>query len=289
MVTNSFATEAGLLSWRRRAGQGATGYFLSALLAALLLCGTGSVGALAAESPRGQEVGVSEHPGDKIPLELAFRDETGKSVRLGDLINGPTVIMPVYFGCTNVCTYLQARMAGALQKMERKPLTDYRVLSISFDETDGPELAVRSKRIYLTALGTGFPPDGWRFLTGDAATIHRLTDAIGYRFIRQGKDFLHPVVTVVVTGDGTITRYLYGVAVLPKDLTLAITEAKSGITGTSVRKLMEFCFSYDPAAKTYVFNLLRVSATVVILCAGSFLAFLLLTGKKRKEPSAEKQ
>jgi protein SCO1/2 len=233
--------------------------------------------------------GVSEQLGGRIPLDLAFRDETGKTVRLGELISGPTIIMPVYFGCTNVCTYLQGRMAGALQKMERTPLADYRVLSISFDETEGPELAARSKKMYLTAMGNGFPPDGWRFLTGDRATIHRMTDAIGYRFIRQGRDFLHPVVTVVVTGNGTITRYLYGVAVLPKDLTLAITEAKSGITGASVRKLMEFCFTYDPAAKTYVFNLLRVSATVVILCAGSFLAFLLLTGAKRKEPSAEKQ
>jgi protein SCO1/2 len=91
----------------------------------------------------------------------------------------------------------------------------------------------------------------------------------------------------VVSADGTIIRYLYGIAVLPKDLALAIAEAKSGVAGASVRKMMEYCFTFDPVGKTYVFNLLRVSATAVILCAGGFLLFLLLTGKKRKRPQSE--
>lgn len=234
-------------------------------------------------------LGVTEHQGRRIPLDLTFRDETGKPVRLGELVTGPTIIMPVYYGCTNVCTYQQARMAGALRKLERKPIEGYRVLSVSFDETEGPELAARSKKIYLTAMGGGFPPDGWRFLTGDGANISRLTDALGFSFRRKGNDFIHPVVTVVITGDGVIVRYLYGITVLPKDLALALTEAKSGVTGASVRKLMEFCFSYDPAGKGYAFNLLRVSATIVILCAGGFLAFLLLAGRKRKNISAEQK
>ncbi len=263
---------------------------MSVLLALLLLPpGSGSARGVGAPGSRGEAAGVDEQLGKRIPLELAFRDETGTTVRLGDLITGPTILMPVYYGCTNVCTYLQARMAGTLQKIERKPLDDYRVISVSFDDTEGPELASRSKTIYLTAMENRFPPEGWRFLTGDRDNIRRLTDAIGFHFQRQGKDFLHPVATVVLARDGTIIRYLYGIAVLPKDLTLAITEAKSGVAGASVRKLMEFCFTYDPAGKTYVFNLLRVSATVVILCAGGFLAFLLLTGKKRTTRSTEKQ
>ncbi|HZV81073.1 MAG TPA: SCO family protein [Geobacteraceae bacterium] len=269
----------------------ATSFIMPTVLALLLILPPASGIATGHEAPGNQAetAGISEQLGSRIPLELTFRDETGRTVRLGDLISGPTIVMPVYYGCTNVCTYLQARMAGALQKIERKPLDDYRVISISFDETEGPELAARSKNIYLTAMGGRFPPEGWRFLTGDRANIRRLTDALGYSFHRQGKDFIHPVATVVVARDGTIIRYLYGIAVLPKDLSLAITEAKSGVAGASVRKLMEFCFTYDPAGKTYVFNLLRVSATTVILCAGGFLAFLLLTGKKRKESSAVKR
>jgi protein SCO1/2 len=228
---------------------------------------------------------VTEHLGARIPLELIFRDESGASVRLADLLTGPTIILPVYYNCTNVCAYQLGRMASALQNLERQPIRDYRVISISFDETETAELASRSKRTYLTAMRKPFPPDGWRFLTGDAASIKRFTDSIGYGFQRTGRDFIHPVASVVVAGDGKIIRYLYGIAVLPKDLALAIAEAKSGIAGTSVRKMMEYCFTFDPVGKTYVFNLLRVSATVVILCAGGLLTFLILGGKRKENKS----
>jgi len=225
---------------------------------------------------------VVERLGTKIPLDITFRDESGATVHLADLVTGPTIILPVYYSCRNVCAYQQGRMAGTLQTLERQPITDYKVISISFDETETPEMASRSKHTYLTAIRKPFPAEGWRFLTGDAASIGRFTEAIGYHFQRQGDDFIHPVASVVVSADGTIIRYLYGIAVLPKDLALAIAEAKSGIAGASVRKLMDYCFTFDPTAKTYVFNLLRVSATVVILCVGGFLAFLILGGKRNK-------
>lgn len=234
-----------------------------------------------------ERVAVDEHLGARIPLDITFRDEAGVSVRLADLVRGPTIILPVYYNCRNVCAYQQGRMAGTLQELERRPLEDYKVISISFDETETPEMAARSKHTYLTAIRKPFPAEGWRFLTGDAANIRRFTDAIGYRFERQGSEFIHPVATVVVSADGTIIRYLYGIAVLPKDLALAIVEAKSGVAGASVRKMMEYCFTFDPKAKTYVFNLLRVSATVVILCMGAFLAFLIFGGK-RKQRTSEK-
>ena len=259
-------------------------------ITALFVLFSASMPATCAEQTRaGQDsaTGVDERLGSRIPLDIRFRDETGHLVRLADLVIGPTIILPVYYSCSNVCAYQQGRMAGTLQELERRPIDDYKVISISFDETETPELAARSKHTYLTAIRKPFPAGGWRFLTGDADSIHRLTDAIGFHFQRQGSEFIHPVVTVVISADGTIIRYLYGIAVLPKDLALALAEAKSGVAGASVRKMMEYCFTYDPTAKTYVFNLLRVSATAVILCAGSFLLFLLLTGKKRKPPQSE--
>jgi len=224
--------------------------------------------------------GIEEHLGAKIPLDITFRDESGKKVALAELITGPTVILPVYYRCANVCSVLQARMATALQKLEQKPVEEYRLISVSFDERETPELAARSKQAYLAAIRKPFPPEGWRFLTGDNASIRRLTDSAGYYFQRQGEDFIHPVVSIMVDKDGTIIRYLYGLTVLPKDLALAITEARSGFAGASIRKAMDFCFTYDPAGKTYVFNLLKVGATTVILAAGGFLAFLIL-GRKR--------
>lgn len=238
---------------------------------------------VATPSAAEEQVGLNEQLGKKIPLDIPFRDESGRTVRLAELISGPTVILPVYYRCSNVCSVLQTRMAMALQQLERTPVTDYRIISISFDEQETPELAARSKRTYLSAIMKPFPEEGWRFLTGDRDAILRLTDAAGYRFQRTLGEFAHPVASIVVSRDGTIVRYLYGVTVLPKDLALAIAEAQSGIAGASIRKMMDFCFSYDPAGRTYVFNLLRVSATVVILMAGGFLAFLVFGGKRRRK------
>jgi protein SCO1/2 len=227
-------------------------------------------------------VGINEQLGSKIPLDITFRDEAGKPVRLAELINGPTLILPVYFSCTNVCYNLQWGLAQVLPKIKSKPGEEYRVISISFDEHDSPELASKFKRVYLRSMHAPFPEEGWRFLTGDAENIKRLTKSVGYSFQRRGRDFLHPVASLIVARDGTIVRYLYGATFLPKDLALALIEARDGTSGTTIRKMMEYCFTFDPGQKTYVFNLLRVSATVVILCAGGFLVFLIVTGRKRK-------
>lgn len=233
-----------------------------------------------------QKISLEERLGAKIPLDLTFRDETGHLVRLRDLITVPTIILPVYYSCTNECNFLQGGLASALPAIKRQPGTEYRVISVSFDETEAPASAARSKRMYLASMNTPFPEDGWRFLTGDAQSIRRLTDAAGYRFQRKGRDFVHPLASFVVARDGTIVRYLYGTTFLPKDLTLALMEAQEGKTGATIRKVVGYCFSFDPVGKTYVFKLLRVTATVVFLTAGSFLAFLLLTGDKRRHKTS---
>jgi protein SCO1/2 len=248
----------------------------------LLVCCT----AFAGSAP--DSVGVDEHLGARIPLDIPFRDESGATVLLSDLVKGPTIILPVYYRCSNVCFTLQGHMANALQNLERRPLDDYRIISVSFDEEETPEMAARSRHAYLLAMKKPFPQEGWRFLTGDKASIRRLTDGLGYNFQRQRHEFAHPVATIVVTGDGMIVRYLYGVSILPKDLALALVEARSGVAGGSIRKVMDYCFSYDPAGRTYVFNLLRVSATAVILCTGSFLVFLLMSGRKKQQQPSEK-
>ena len=233
-------------------------------------------------------VGVNEHLGSRIPLDITFRDEGGKPVRLAELISGPTLILPVYFSCTNVCYNLQWGLAQVLPKIKSKPGEEYRVISISFDEHDSPQLAAKFKRVYLRSMHAPFPDGGWRFLTGDVENIQRLTKAVGYSFQRRGRDFLHPVASLIVARDGTIVRYLYGATFLSKDLALALIEARDGTSGTTIRKMMEYCFTFDPGQKTYVFNLLRVSATVVILCTGGFLVFLILAGRKRKQTVSRK-
>ncbi len=233
-------------------------------------------------------VGINEKLGSKIPLDSTFRDETGTPVRLAELITGPTIILPVYYSCSNVCYNLQWGLAQVLPKIRNSPGGEYRVISISFDENDTPQLAAKFKRVYLGSMHAPFPETGWRFLTGDAGNIQKFTHAIGYGFQRKGRDFLHPVTSLIVTKDGTIVRYLYGTTFLAKDLSLALIEARDGTSGTTIRKMMEYCFTFDPGRKTYIFNILRVSATVVILCVGGFLAFLMLTGRKRRHTASRK-
>lgn len=228
-------------------------------------------------------VGLTERLGDYLPLDLTFYDEQGNEVKLGDLIQAPTIIAPVYYQCPNVCNFLQEGLAASLPNVRLTPGVQYQVLSISFDETETPAWARNIKNIHMKAMKNAFPEDAWRFLTGDMDNIRRFTEAIGYGFERRGRDFLHPVAVVVVAPDGKIVRYLYGTRFLPMNLTLALMEGAEGRVGTTVKKMLEFCFSYDAHQQTYVFNLLRVSATVVILTAAAFLAFLLLSGRKHKQ------
>jgi protein SCO1/2 len=231
------------------------------------------------------EVGLEEHLGARIPLDLVFRDEAGQSVTLAELVTMPTVIAPVYYDCPNVCSFLQAGLARSLPEVKLDAGEDFRVLSISFDETETPEKARRSKAIYMDAMRRQFPAFAWNFLTGEKEAIRELLDAAGYRFKRQGEDFLHPVVLFVIDEDGRIVRYLHGTNVLPMDLTLALVEASEGRIGPTIRKVAQFCFSYDPENNRYVFNLFRVSATVILITAAALLAFLIWTGRKKSDLS----
>ncbi len=229
------------------------------------------------------EIGLDAKLGDTLPLDLTLIDEEGKSVRLGDLIDRPTLILPIYYSCPNVCNFLQAGVAAAVRDIGRTPGEHYRILSISFNETERPEDARKARQTYTSLAGHGFPPEAWRFLTGDGETTRQLFAAAGYYYRRQDADFLHPVVSFVVSADGKIIRYLHGTRPLAKDLTLALYEAEEGRVGATIRKVVQFCFTYDPENNTYVLNLLRISATVILACMGTFLLFLLLTGKKKKK------
>lgn len=228
------------------------------------------------------DVGLDEQLGAHIPLDLTFLDEHGQTVTLRALIDRPTLIAPVYYKCPNVCNFMQGGLAEMLPEVNLGAGTDYRVLSISFDETETPALAARSKEMYLHAAQGKIPPEAWRFLTGSRENILHLFDSVGFHFQRKGVDFLHPVVAFVVSPEGVVTRYLHGTRFLPKDVTLALIEASEGRVGTTIQKMLRYCFSYDAEGKTYVFNLLRVTGAVVLLVAGGFLLFLLLGGRKKK-------
>ncbi len=228
-------------------------------------------------------IGIDEKLGQFVPLDLTFRDENGNAVSLRQFIRMPVILTPVYLHCPNVCSLLLQNLADALDKLPAEPGKDYTVLTVSFDETEKPDLARQKKETYLKMIQRPFPDDVWRFLTGDKENIRRLTDAIGFHFKRVGEDFEHPVSLVILAPDGKIVRYMYGADPLPFDLKLALVEASRGRIGPTIAKVVRFCFSYDPKANKLVFNMLKVTGTVTLIFALSFILFLILKGKKLQE------
>jgi protein SCO1/2 len=226
-------------------------------------------------------IGIDEKLGQFVPLNLTFNDEDGNPVTLKQLIHTPTILTPVYLHCPNVCSLLLQNLADVLNRLPAEPDKEYRVISVSFDETEKPELAIDKKTTYLKMIRKPFPDDAWRFLTGDKANIQELTDAIGFHFKRVGQDFEHPVALIILAPDGKIIRYMYGADPLPFDLKMAIVEASQGKIGPAISKVVRFCFSYDPKAHKLVFNTLKVTGTVTLIFALSFIVFLLFKGKKQ--------
>jgi len=230
------------------------------------------------------DVALEEKLGQYIPADAAFVDENGRRVMLKNIIDKPTIIAPVYFGCMHECPILLSGLAQVLGKIElAKPGTDYQVIALSFDENDTPAIARDKKVNYIKAVGRPFPEDAWKFLTGDNANIRKFTDSIGFTFQRDSEhDFSHPITLVVIARDGKIVRYIEGISFLPFEVTMALTEAAEGRVGSTTRKVLMYCFSYDPLKKSYVLNILKVTATAMILFVGSFLAWLLITSKKSR-------
>lgn len=226
-------------------------------------------------------IGIDEKLGQFIPLDLTFYDENGNAILLKQLIHKPTILAPVYYSCPNVCSFLLFNLAGVINKMPSEPGKEYQVLAFSFDETEKANLALEKKKMYLKMIEKPFPEDAWIFLTGDKENIHKLTDAIGFHFKRQGQDFLHPVSLVILSPDGKITRYIYGTEFLPFDIKMALLEASEGKVGPTLSKVLRFCFSYDPKGRKYVFNTLKVTGIVTLLFALSLILFLVFKGKRK--------
>jgi protein SCO1/2 len=240
------------------------------------------------EQPKDQQgIGIEEKLGEYVPLDIIFNDENNGRVSLKDLIRTPTLLVPVYYSCPNVCSFLLFNLAGTLNQLTADPGKDYVVLAFSFDETEKSNLASEKKKMYLKMIEKPFPEDAWRFLTGDQENINKLAHAIGFGFKRQGQDFLHPVTLVTLSSDGKITRYIYGTEFLPFDIKMALMEASEGRVGPTLSKVLKFCFSYDPKGRKYVFNTLKVTGIVTLLFALAFILFLVLKGKRQPIPKEQ--
>ena len=260
-------------------------YFLQLIIITLFLVlapfGQDGARSHVEESKTPSILGIDQKLGEYVPLDLVFNDEKGNPVPLRQLIHTPTILALVYLHCPNVCSLLLQNLADVLNQLPAEPGKEYMALAVSFDDREKPDLALQRKKIYLEMIETPFPEDAWRFLTGDQENIHKLADAVGFHFKRVGEDFEHPVALIILAPDGKIVRYMYGTDPLPFDLKLALVEASQGKIGPAISKIARFCFSYDPKGKKLVFNTLKVTGTVTLLFASSFIVFLLFKGRKR--------
>jgi len=231
--------------------------------------------AMERQSQSDAQVGVDELLGEKIALDAVFVDAQGRELRIGEAISRPTLLLPIFFTCTVTCPIMLANLANAINDVPLEFGSDYGVIAFSFDEDDDPEIARASKSNYTKILEEGLPAAEWRFLTGNEESIRSLTDSLGFRFKRTGKHlFIHPNVLIALAPDGTIIRYLYGPRFLPFDVGMALTEAAKGTPGLSIRKVLTYCFDYDPQSRSYVLRSLRFLALGVLAVLGILFFFV---------------
>ena len=231
------------------------------------------------------EIGIVEHLDTYLPDSISLINEEGKQVWLADLINKPTVLNFVYFRCPGICSPLMEGVADVMDRSDLVPGKDYQVLTISFDPSETIDLGIRKKSNYLNLMTNKDKVEeaktGWKFFVSDSASIVRATKATGFKYKKNGNDFLHAASLTVVSPDEKITRYLNGLTFLPFEWKMAMVEAAKGQSGPTINKVLRFCFSYDPVGQTYVFNVTKISATVILFFASLLLMYLVLKPKKK--------
>jgi protein SCO1 len=256
------------------------------LVTAVLVMVSGTLSSLAQDPADTVEVGIVEHLDRIIPDGLTFRDETNKPVNLKELIRHPTILSLIYFDCPGICPQLLAGISNVVKKTDMQLGKDYQIISVSFNPLDTPDKALDKKNSFLDNKSR---PNGqhWNYLTGDSANIHALTNAVGYKFIQAGNDFIHPSCIMILSPEGKITRYLYGTTFLPFDVKMAVIEAQKGISRPTINRIMDFCFTYDPAGRRYSLAVTKVSATIIIFIAALFFITLLVRSSRKKTKTKE--
>ena len=230
------------------------------------------------------EIGIVEHLDEYLPADLIFTNQDNKEVNLKDLINKPTVISFVYFRCPGICSPLMNGMAEVMDKTPDMVLgRDYQAITISFDATETPDLALKKRANYLSRMKNPGEKDGWIFLTGDSTNIARVTNAIGFHFKKVGADFLHPGCIYVLSPQAKITRYLRGIYFLPLEFKLAIIEASEGKSGSTINKILTFCYNYDPEGQQYVLNVTKVTGTIILFFVILLFISLLIRSRLKKK------
>ena len=253
------------------------------LLIGAFFAGGGIVWAEEGERPT---IGVVEQLGETIPLEATFRDENGEVVELGELFDRPIALTLVYYRCPSICTPLLQEMSRVADLARMEPGVDYRIITISFDPKDSPELSRMKKKNFLATLERReVPEDGWRFLVGEEEQIRSITEAVGFYYARDQNlvDYVHAATVIFVSPEGKIVRYLNGIQFNPADLEMAVVDAAEGRVRSYMQRIQRLCYSYDPEGQSYVLQINRIILGVTLAFAAAFGIFLVSRSASRRD------
>jgi len=241
--------------------------------------------------PPPKDVGFDQHIGQDAPLDATFQDEMGKSVRLGDFFSDkPVVLQLAYDTCPMLCSLSAQGLVSSLKAINLNAGVDFDVVTLSFDPRDTPERSRIKKSTAIARYDRPRAEQGWHFLTGNEEQIKRVTNAVGFRYVwdEPAQQYAHPAGVLVLTPQGKIARYLFGIEYAAKDLRLSLVEASRGNLGTVVDQLLLLCYHYDPKAGKYgavAFGAMRSAGAVTMLLLGGFVIVMIRRDRKKKEGS----
>ena len=226
-------------------------------------------------------VGIEQRLDSQVPPDLAFTDDTGRAVKLGDYFGKkPLILNLVYYNCPMLCGEALAGLSASMKMVKFEVGNEFEVVTVSFNPREAPPLAAAKKAEYVKRYGRPNAAAGWHFLTGPADSINALTKAVGfqYQYDAAKNQYAHATAIMVLTPQGRISRYFYGVEFPPKDLRMGLVEASQGKIGNAVDQVLLYCYHYDPATGKYgaiVSNMLKVGGALTILFVGALILILL--------------
>lgn len=233
-----------------------------------------------------REIGFDQNLDKQVPLDTEFKDESGRTVKLGDYFGKrPVVMVFAYYDCPMLCTMVINGLASALDVLSLEPGKDFEIVTVSFDPRDTPATATAKKAGYISRYKKPNASASWHFLTGGQASIDRLTKAAGFRYVwdKDTKQFAHPTGVIVLTPDGRLARYLFGIEYGPRDLRYAIVEASGGKVGSPVDSLLLYCYHYDPTTGRYglgIMRAIRIAGAGTVLALGAFVVVMVRREKR---------
>jgi protein SCO1/2 len=231
------------------------------------------------------DVGIDQKLNSQVPADLQFRDEAGTSVRLGDYFGKrPMILVLVYFKCPMLCTMVLNDLNKVLGVMNMNVGEQFDILTVSFDPTETPDLAAKKKKAYVFTYARPHAAEGWHFLTGNQDSIKALTDSVGFRYAWDPKfqQFAHASGIMILTPDGKVSRYFYGVEYSATDLQNALTDAAGGKISTPAPQVLLYCFRYDPSTGHYSLIVTRAMQVGALMTMGSIGAFWMLMYRRGK-------